>query len=258
MGVVFKARDTVLERIVAIKVLGPLLEGNATARKRFIREGRSAAAVKHQHVVTVYGVEGHESAPYLVLEFIEGHSLEELLATSAPLPLEQVITLGAQIAKGLAAAHQKGLVHRDVKPGNILIEKETGRVALVDFGLARGVDDASISRSGEVCGTPHYMAPEQVAGEHVDHRADLFSLGSVLYCMCSGELPFAAPNSMAVLRRVCDDDPRPIRECNRFVPDWLADLIGRLHAKSPRAASRAPPWSPLSWRREGTSPRKPK
>lgn len=233
MGVVFKARDTVLERTVAIKVLaGPLAEKPA-ARQRFMREGRTAAAVKDQHVVTVYGVEEHESLPYIVLEYVEGRSLEDVLAKTAPLPVDEVVKLGAQIAQGLAAAHQKGLIHRDVKPANILVESDTGRVALTDFGLARAVDDASLSHPGEVCGTPHYMAPEQVRGEAIDHRADLFSLGSVLYYMCTGELPFAAPNSMAVLHRVCTDHPKPIRERNPAVPAWLAEIIAGLHAKAP-------------------------
>jgi serine/threonine protein kinase len=233
MGIVFKARDTILERIVAIKILGPLLIENTKARKRFIREGQTAAAIKSEHVVTVYGVEGHESSPYLVLEYVQGQSLEELLAQSGPLPVDDVVTLGTQIAQGLAAAHQKGLVHRDVKPANVLLEKDTRRVLLTDFGLARAVDDASLSRQGEICGTPHYMAPEQVCGEAVDHRADLFSLGSVLYYLCTGELPYSAPTSMAVLQRVCEARPRPIRECNPSVPFWLANLVAALHARNP-------------------------
>ncbi len=230
MGVVFKARDTVLERTVAIKTLGPLLADNEVARKRFMREGRAAAAVKDQHVVTVYGVEEHAGAPYIVLEFVEGGSLEGLLARAAPLPADEVVRLGAQIADGLAAAHQKGLIHRDVKPANVLLEAETGRAVLTDFGLARAVDDASLSRSGEVCGTPHYMAPEQVLGAAVDHRADLFSLGSVLYFMCSGKLPFDAPSSTAVLHRVIDKEPPPLPAS---VPPWLAEIITALHAKEP-------------------------
>ncbi len=253
MGIVFKARDTILDRIVAIKIPGALLSENPAARKRFIREGQTAAAVKDQHVVTVYGVEGHETAPYLVLEYVEGRSLEELLAESAPLPVDDVVNLGVQIAQGLAAAHQKGLIHRDIKPANILLEKETGRVAITDFGLARAVDDGSISRSGEVCGTPHYMAPEQVEGGAIDHRADLFSLGSVLYYMCTGELPFAAPHSMAVLHRVYQEQPRPIQECNRCVPEWLIELINALHAKDPdhRIQSAAAVKEALSARRGG-------
>jgi hypothetical protein len=230
MGVVFKARDTVLERTVAVKTLGPLLADSEVARKRFMREGRAAAAVKDAHVVTVYGVEEHEGAPYIVLEFVEGGSLEGLLAQAAPLPADEVVRLGVQIADGLAAAHQRGLIHRDIKPANILLEGETGRAVLTDFGLARAVDDASLSRSGEVCGTPHYMAPEQVLGQAIDHRADLFSLGSVLYYMCSGKLPFDAPSSTAVLHRVIDNDPPPLPAS---VPAWLASVITALHAKEP-------------------------
>jgi serine/threonine protein kinase len=255
MGVVFKARDTVLDRIVAIKTLGPLLANSAVARKRFIREGRSAAAVKDQHVVTVYGVEEHQGAPYIVLEYVEGRSLEDLLSRSAPLPVEEVVRLGSQIAEGLAAAHQKGLIHRDVKPANVLLEHGTGRVTITDFGLARAVDDASVSRQGEVCGTPHYMAPEQVRGEAIDHRADLFSLGSVLYYMCTGKLPFDADNSMAVLHRVCLDEPTPIPQRNPAVPAWLVGLINTLHAKNPnqRIQSAAEVKEALLARRGGAS-----
>jgi hypothetical protein len=233
MGVVFKAHDTALDRTVALKVLGPHLATNAAARKRFIREGRSAAAVKDQNVVTIYAVEEHEGSPYLVLEFVEGKPLDDLLERSAPLPVEEVVRIGAQVAQGLAAAHQKGLIHRDVKPANVLLESETGRVALTDFGLARAADDASVSRQGEICGTPHYMAPEQVRGLTIDHRADLFSLGSLLYCLCTGELPFDADSTAAVLRRVSEDRPRPVAEVNPAVPAWLAGLIESLHAKEP-------------------------
>ena len=232
MGIVFKARDTVLDRIVAIKVLTAHRIHNPAARERFIQEGRAAAAIRDQHVVTVYGVEGHESTPYLVLEYVEGRSLQDLLAESAPLPPEEVVRLGTQIAQGLAAAHRKGVVHRDIKPANILLEHGTGRVAITDFGLARAATDPG-ARSGEFCGTPHYMAPEQVCGGALDHRADLFSLGGVLYYMCTGELPFAAPNAVAVLHRVTQDQPRPVAECNPHVPAWLADLIAALHAKEP-------------------------
>jgi serine/threonine protein kinase len=233
MGIVFRARDSLLERDVAIKTPGPFLAGNAVARKRFIREGRTAAAVKDTHVVTVYGVEGPEDFPYLVLEYVEGKSLEALLVEKGRLPLDDVVRLASQIAQGLAAAHQRGLIHRDIKPANILLEDGTGRVAITDFGLARAVDDASISRTGEICGTPHYMAPEQVCGGAIDHRADLFSLGSVLYYMCTGELPFSAPSSAAVFHRVLTEQPRPIWECNPGVPLWLAELITALHAKDP-------------------------
>src|SRR5262249_6741284 len=130
-------------------------------------------------------------------------------------------------------AHAQGLIHRDVKPANILLENGVERVKLTDFGLARAVDDASLTQSGVLAGTPLYMAPEQASGEAVDHRADLFSLGSVLYAMCTGRPPFRAPGTLAVLKRVCEDTPRPIREINPEVPDWLAEIITRLHAKDP-------------------------
>src|SRR5262249_5062709 len=152
MGIVFKAKDTVLDRVVAIKVLGALLSDHPAARQRFIREGQAAAAMKDQHVVTIYAVEGHDTVPYLVLEYVAGQSLEDLLKQSAPLPVEDVVKLGIQIAQGLAAAHHKGLVHRDIKPANILLEKETGRVAIADFGLAHAVQEGAALREGELCG----------------------------------------------------------------------------------------------------------
>ena len=138
-----------------------------------------------------------------------------------------------QTAAGLAAAHAQGLVHRDVKPANILLENGIERVKLTDFGLARAAADASMTQSGVVAGTPHYMAPEQARGEATDHRADLFSLGSTLYAMCTGIPPFRAETPLAVLRRVSDDEPRPIRQLNPEIPDWLEAIVERLHAKDP-------------------------
>ena len=136
-----------------------------------------------------------------------------------------------QVADGLAAAHAQGLVHRDVKPANILLENGVERVKITDFGLARAIDDASLTHSGYLAGTPQYMAPEQARGEAVDHRADLFSLGSVLYAMCTGHSPFRADTTLAILRRLCEDTPRPVSEVNPDVPDWLTEIIEKLHAK---------------------------
>src|SRR5262249_33309949 len=150
-----------------------------------------------------------------------------------PLAVEEVLRIGMQAAAGLAAAHAHGLVHRDVKPSNILLENGVERVKLTDFGLARAADDASLTQSGFLAGTPQYMAPEQARGEGMDHRADLFSLGSVLYAMCAGRPPFRAETTMAVIRRVCDERPRPLRDINPEVPTWLAAIIAKLHAKDP-------------------------
>src|SRR5271156_979329 len=152
---------------------------------------------------------------------------------TGPLEVAEIVRLGRQIAEGLAAAHATGLIHRDIKPGNVLIEGGHQRVKITDFGLARAADDASLTQSGVLAGTPMYMAPEQAQGESLDHRADLFSLGSVLYAVCSGRPPFRANSTLAVLKRVAEDTPRPIPEIIPEVPQWLCDLITRLHAKKP-------------------------
>jgi WD40 repeat protein/serine/threonine protein kinase len=232
MGMVLRARDTKLERVVALKVLAAPLAACGTARQRFAREARAAAAIRDEHVIDIHAVcEG--PLPYLVMEHIDGCTLEELVRQSGPLGVKEVLRIGIQAASGLAAAHKHGLVHRDVKPANILLENSVQRVKLTDFGLARTVDDASLTQSGTIAGTPLYMAPEQANGEHVDHRSDLFSLGSVLYTLCAGHAPFRGKTSMAVLKRVCEDTPRPLREVNPDIPDWLEAIVARLHAKDP-------------------------
>src|SRR5262245_32398704 len=233
MGVVLKAFDERLHRVVAIKVMAPQLATSATARKRFVREARAQAAVTHDHVVTIHAVEDAGPLPYIVMQFVAGQSLQDRLDRSGPLPLAEILRIGMQTAAGLAAAHAQGLVHRDIKPSNILLENGVERVKLTDFGLARAADDASLTQSGTVAGTPAFMSSEQAEGRPVDHRSDLFSLGSVLYAMCTGRPPFRASTSMAVLKRVCEETPTPIRETNPEVPDWLAAVVEKLHAKNP-------------------------
>src|SRR5262245_44180364 len=232
-GIVLRAFDESLQRVVAVKVLAPELAVTSPARKRFLREARASAQVRHDNVVQVYAI-AETPLPYIVMEYIPGENLQQRMDSLGPLAPEDAVRIGIQIARGLAAAHERGPSHPDVKPGNVLLEKGIeGRVKLTDFGLARAADDASLTQSGVVAGTPQYMAPEQARGERPDHRADLFSLGSVLYAMASGRPPFRAGNSMAVLKRVCDDTPRPIREIIPEVPQWLCDVISRLHAKDP-------------------------
>ncbi len=233
MGIVLRAHDPALDRPVAIKVLARGLSTGALARRRFAREARAAAAVVHEHVVAIHAVDESEGSPYLVMQYVPGKSLQERIDRGGPLRTEEILRIGMQAASGLAAAHAQGLVHRDVKPANILLENGVERVRLTDFGLARAVDDSSLTHSGVVAGTPQYMAPEQARGEPVDHRADLFSLGSVLYAMCAGRPPFRADSTPGVLRQICDDQPRPLRQENPEVPAWLAAVIERLHAKNP-------------------------
>jgi WD40 repeat protein len=233
MGVVLRALDPSLNRQVAIKVLAPELATSATARRRFAREGQAAAAISHDHIVAIHAVDASGGLPYLVMQLVAGKSLQERLDKTGPPAVEEILRIGMQTAQGLAAAHAVGLIHRDIKPSNILLENCVERVKLSDFGLARAVDDASLTQSGVVAGTPQYMSPEQARGESVDHRTDLFSLGSVLYALCTGHAPFRADSTMAVLRRVSDDTPRPIREVNPEIPDWLAAIVAKLHAKDP-------------------------
>jgi Protein kinase domain len=235
MGVVLKAFDEQLHRVVAIKVMAPQLASSANARKRFAREARAAAAVTHDQVVTIHAVEEAGPLPRIVMQFVAGESLQDRLDRTGPLPLLEVLRIGMQTAAGLAAAHAQGLVHRDVKPSNILLEDSVERVKLTDFGLARAADDASLTQSGVIAGTPAFMSPEQAQGRQVDHRSDLFSLGSVLYAACTGRPPFRASTSMGVLKRVCEDTPTPVRETNPEVPDWLVALVAKLHAKDPAA-----------------------
>ena len=226
------AFDEVLQRVVALKVLAPQLAATSPARRRFLREARSSAQVRHENVVQVHEV-AEQPLPYLAMEFIPGETLQQKLDRVGPLEVPEVLRIARQIAEGLAAAHATDLIHRDIKPGNVLLEGGHQKVKITDFGLARAADDASISQSGIIAGTPMYMAPEQAQGQTLDQRADLFSLGSVLYQMVAGRPPFRANTTVAVLKRVAEDKPRAIREIIPETPQWLCDIIAKLHAKDP-------------------------
>ena len=232
-GIVFKAFDEKLHRHVAIKMMSAQIAATSPARKRFLREARAAAAIRHDNVTQVYSVE-EEPVPYLVMEFIDGQTLQSKQRKQGPLEVAELLHIGRQIAAGLAAAHEKSLIHRDVKPGNILLEQGVEqKVKITDFGLARAADDASLTRSGMISGTPLYMAPEQALGGTLDGRSDLFSLGSVLYELATGRPPFRAPSTVAVLRRVVDDTPRPMREIIPELPEWFVTIVNRLLEKQP-------------------------
>lgn len=235
MGIVLHAVDTCLQRDVAIKVLDPELSRNELAVKRFCREARAAASISHENVVAVHQVEEDESKdlPFLVMELITGESLEKKLQRDGRLSLKEIVSIGMQTAAGLAAAHEKGLIHRDIKPGNILLEKSGQRVKLTDFGLARTAEEVRLTRTGLVAGTPLYMSPEQASGEELDARSDLFSLGTVLYELAAGEPPFNGKTPLAVLKRVTEEQPVPLRERNPDLPEWFVLLVDRLLAKKP-------------------------
>ncbi|HEV3204375.1 MAG TPA: serine/threonine-protein kinase, partial [Gemmataceae bacterium] len=255
MGVVLKGRDATLNRFVAIKVLAPQLATSEAARKRFARESKAAAAVNHENIVAIHAVDEFAGLPFIVMEYVWGISLQEKLDQTGPLELKEILRIGKETAAGLASAHARGLIHRDIKPSNILLVgsgagrgKETmnsvdpspltphpspGRIKITDFGLARAIDDASLTQTGVVAGTPQYMAPEQARAEPLDARADLFSLGSLLYALCTGRPPFPAGPAVSVLYTVCQDTPLAIQKINPGIPDWLVAIITKLHAKNP-------------------------
>jgi serine/threonine protein kinase len=210
MGVVFRAEDTHLRRVVALKVLKPVLAASPPARERFLREARATAALEHDHVVAVYQVGEDRGLPFLTMPLLHGESLAQRQERDGRLPMAEVVRIGREVAEGLAAAHERGLIHRDVKPSNIWLEAGSGRAKVLDFGLARVADDpAALSQTGTIVGTPAYMAPEQARGEAVDARCDLFSLGCVLYQMTTGESAFHGPNVTAILHALAVKRPRP-------------------------------------------------
>jgi WD40 repeat protein/serine/threonine protein kinase len=230
-GMVLRAKDTKLQRVVAIKVLAPGLAASSKARQRFVHEAQAAAAVRDDHVVAIHAVSDDGPVPYLVMDYIHGVTLEERVKQAeAGLDLKEILRIGLQVAKGLAAAHAQGLIHRDIKPANILLDNSVQRVKITDFGLAGAAADASLA--GVIAGTPRYMSPEQALGQVTDQRTDLYSLGSVLYTLCTGQPPFQDESTSAVLERVRGEAPRPVRELNPAIPEWLSALIGKLHARA--------------------------
>ncbi len=232
MGIVLKGFQEELNRSVAVKVMAPHLATSGAARQRFLREAQATAAIVHPNVMPILSVNEKSSLPFLVMPYVACHSLQQRIDADGPLRIVDVLRIALQVAEGLAAAHAQGLVHRDVKPANILLERGIDRALLTDFGLARAVDDASLTRSGVIAGTPQYVSPEQAKGEAVDGRSDLFSLGSVIYAMCVGHPPFRAETSYGILRKVTDSEPRSMREQNADVPAWLDKLTSKLMAKA--------------------------
>lgn len=235
MGIVLKGHDRALDRFVAIKLLSPHLASSGAARQRFLREAKAAAAVVHDNVIAIHGVDEFAGLPYLVMPYCRGTTLEKRIRDTGPMNLREILRVGLQTARGLAAAHAQGLVHRDVKPANILLEDGVERVRITDFGLARAADDASLTVTGLLAGTPHYMSPEQALGKPLDARSDLFALGAVLFTLATGKPPFRAESSHAVLRMVTDVEPADVRLANPDMPAWLAGIVGRLLAKEPAA-----------------------
>ena len=234
MSTVYRATDLALDRIVAVKVaMDPLLERDPIYAARFKREARAAAAVNHPGVVTVFDAGADGPTRYIVMEYVEGRSLAEILRDTRPLEPARAARLAEQIADTLAAAHAAGIVHRDVKPGNVMVTA-ADRVKVLDFGIARTSDSVTLTQTASVLGTAPYMAPEQAMGNPADARSDIYSLGCVLYEMLTGQPPFMADVPAAVLHQHVRVAPRPPITLNPAVPPALDALVLQMLAKDPR------------------------
>ncbi len=233
MGIVLKGWDQSLGRVVAIKLMAPHLASSGVAKARFLREAQAAAGIIHPNVIDIYSVAEFGSIPYLVMPYLRGCSLQKRVQDEGPLATEDVLRIGLQVASGLAAAHAQGIIHRDIKPANILVGDGVDRAVITDFGLARSIDDVSLTKSGTLAGTPQYMSPEQARGERIDERSDLFSLGSVLYFLCTGQSPFRSETVYGILNKITSAALPDMRELQSSVPEWLQHIVSRLHAPSP-------------------------
>ena len=232
-GVVVKAIERKLERVVALKVLAPEIQQKTNALRRFFREAKALAAVNHGNVVEIYAICEEYDPPIIIMEFVDGPSLQRKIKQQSPMELRDALRIGLEIASGLSAAHEAGLIHRDIKPSNILLAGPEEHVKLTDFGLARAIDDVDLTKTGQVFGTPLYMSPEQARGQRVDFRSDIFSFGSVLYTICAGKPAFAAESGVAVAHRVIHDEPTTIDEINPQIPSWLCAIVERCLEKDP-------------------------
>ncbi len=277
MAIVFEAEDARLKRRVALKLMHPAVAAKPGSAERFLREAQSAAALEHEHVVTIYQVGKHGQIPFIAMQLLRGQTLEECLFRHGRLDVRDVVRIGREIAMGLAAAHARGLLHRDIKPANIWLESQRptdsegphleslsgstpsdvsaadgghlrgerrdglGKVKILDFGCAKSWSiDSDLTDPGFLVGTPAYMAPEQLSGTPVDPRADLFSLGCLLYQMTAGRRPFGGDpgvcqNLFTIVRSLAVDHPARLRDIDPNVPQALDDLVGELLSKAPEA-----------------------
>jgi len=233
MGVVYKATDSVLERTVAVKTVNMALEKDGIERyeARFYQEARAAGSLNHPNIVTVYDVGKAGNVAYMAMEFIEGVELRTMLAEGKPLAVAQAVSIAAQVAEGLAYAHQHGVVHRDIKPANIMVTPDSP-VKITDFGIARMRASGELTQTGMMLGSPKYMSPEQVIGKRADQRADIFSLGVILYEMLTGATPFNGDNVTALMYQIVNFVPPAPSAVNSGVPELLNYIVAKMLSKA--------------------------
>jgi hypothetical protein len=231
MGVVYRARDPIMERVVALKTMSTDLDAAPEMRARFFREARSAGQLSHKNIITIFELGEEDRRAYMVMEYVEGEDLKTRIARGERMSLEDKLRVVMEIAEGLAHAHHKKVIHRDIKPGNIYITAQ-GMVKILDFGLAH-VASSDITKTGSVLGTPNYMSPEQVRGDKVDHRSDLFATGALFYELLTGRKPFSTPTLHATLLKILEEDPEPVGDLDPTLPAELTSIVKRLLAKDP-------------------------
>ena len=237
MGVVYRANDPMLNRMVAIKTINTEEaghEGMAEYEARFYTEAKAAGGLNHPNIIIIYDIGKSGHLVYMAMEYIEGRELRELLAQGQPLPVVQSVDVAAQVAEGLAYAHQHQVVHRDIKPANIMITPE-GRAKIADFGIARMRSSETRTQTGVILGSPKYISPEQVVGKRADHRSDIFSLGIILYECLTGATPFNGEGLSALMYQITNHDPAPPSSANAQVPVMLDYIIAKVLAKTPEA-----------------------
>ncbi len=232
MGVVYKARDPLIDRLVAIKMIAMSTvlpdQQREEFKERFFREARAAGGLNHPNVVSIFDLGEEDGIPFMAMEFVDGRGLSDLLRADRPMPVQQAVSIVRQVADALDYAHEKGIVHRDIKPDNILVDDQ-GRAVVTDFGVAR-FSASDLTRTGEVLGTPHFMSPEQVLGDPVDGRSDIFSLGVVFYQLLAGRRPFKGDSISSVCYHIVHSPPEPVPE-DREIPAEVAPILDRMLSK---------------------------
>jgi serine/threonine protein kinase len=231
MGVVYKALHPTLGIEVAVKTISPCYAAQTVVRSRLKQEARSAAQLSHKNIIHIYDYDEWEEGPFIVLELLEGEDLKSVIAAHKPMSLEQKIEIMLMVCAGLAHAHDKGVIHRDIKPGNIFITR-SGQVKILDFGLAR-LESSDLTRTGMRMGTPAYMSPEQIQGRRPDHRTDIFSAGVVFYELLTYSKPFTGDSDYAISFKIVQNDPEPLDRIDPTIPPELPPILSRALAKEP-------------------------